>query len=173
MKEDVGDPAEPAGLLSPSAMEPPAASPPKATIPIAMDDMDDTTLTALRGSIAKWEAIVAGTGGDQGPNNCPLCHLFHGAGCQNCPVAVAVERDMCAGTPYDDWSECPGTRFLTTLGWVVGDDESRRLAQAELDFLKSLLPAQGIVTRRDETPLGGSGERSEVEPGPAKQDAPE
>src|SRR5262245_41236356 len=33
--------------------------------------MDDETLEALNGSIAKWQAIVGGTGEDEGAENCP------------------------------------------------------------------------------------------------------
>jgi hypothetical protein len=38
--------------------------------------MDEKTLEALKGSIRKWEAIVDGTGEDDGADNCPLCHMF-------------------------------------------------------------------------------------------------
>ena len=38
--------------------------------------MNRKTLTALKGSIKKWEKIVAGTGSDNGYQNCPLCALF-------------------------------------------------------------------------------------------------
>lgn len=62
--------------------------------------MDDRTLAALRGSIAKWEAIVDGTGEDQGTNNCPLCHEFYNNGCVGCPVSAATGKPRCDGTPY-------------------------------------------------------------------------
>jgi len=38
--------------------------------------MDAETMAALKGSIAKWEAIVAGAGKDFGASNCPLCRKF-------------------------------------------------------------------------------------------------
>lgn len=92
--------------------------------------MDEGILKALKGSIAKWEAILAGTGEDDGPDNCPLCQLFNTPQtkddfCKGCPVREATSQRFCHGTPYEDYLD-------------GGDDE---VAQAELDFLKSLLPA--------------------------------
>lgn len=104
--------------------------------------MPEVTLTALRGSIAKWEAIVDGTGIDDGCNNCPLCQKFNGEVlgrddgppeedhegawvCRGCPVAMATNRDHCGGSPYTSYC-------------VDGKTSSRALA--ELNFLKSLLP---------------------------------
>jgi hypothetical protein len=104
--------------------------------------MDADTLTALRGSIAKWQAIVDGTGIDDGVNNCPLCQKFNGEVlgrddepldedcegawvCRGCPVAEATNRDHCGGTPYVAYC-CDG--------------KTRSRAITELDFLISLLP---------------------------------
>ncbi len=114
--------------------------------------MDKRTLTALEGSIAKWEAIVNGTGVDGGTDNCPLCKEFYNEAdeddeytqcCKNCPVSIAVEgQDSCCGTPYEKWGEYHilHNRNLYTQR-VVFDEKSKQLAQAEVDFLKSLLPA--------------------------------
>lgn len=87
--------------------------------------MDDATLTALKGSIAKWEAIVAGTGVDLGGSNCPLCKMFVriNGECKGCPVMEVTGFDNCERTPYYEY-----------------DPEEPETAQAELDFLKSLLP---------------------------------
>jgi hypothetical protein len=100
--------------------------------------MDAETLEALNGSIRKWEAIVAGTGADSGPDNCPLCLRFHvdyrtdgGTGCSGCPVAEAGYRH-CAGSPYDDYCDTP--RALP--------DAVQAAAEKELAFLQSLLPAE-------------------------------
>ena len=98
--------------------------------------MDKRTRTALEGSIAKWEAIVAGTGTDEGIDNCPLCQVFFyeqdasGELCEGCPVKEKTGQTGCEGSPYEDWREIP---------YIYGD-EAKRLAQAELDFLRSLLP---------------------------------
>ena len=58
--------------------------------------MDTKTLTALKGSIAKWEAIVAGTGEDRGTENCPLCAAFyhHPKHCEGCPVERSTGQTM-------------------------------------------------------------------------------
>ncbi len=92
--------------------------------------MNSETLEALKGSIAKWEAIVAGTGFDNGADNCPLCGLFNNADdpetdCDGCPVAEKSGHKYCGGTPY--------TKFVPWGGI--------KAAQEELDFLRSLLPA--------------------------------
>lgn len=103
--------------------------------------MDAETLEALKGSIAKWEAIVAGTGEDKGDENCPLCLKFHichrsepGRGCDGCPVAGAGHRS-CEDTPYE--------KYADAMNRASPDHEvANQAALAEIDFLKSLLPAE-------------------------------
>ena len=103
--------------------------------------MDAATLEALKGSIAKWEAIVAGTGEDEGPDNCPLCQMFNyssdldyeddDTSCLQCPVYLNTGQRFCHGSPYQ--------------GFADSDDDSPEEAQAavaELAFLKSLLPQE-------------------------------
>jgi hypothetical protein len=104
--------------------------------------MDEATEIALRKSIEKWEQIVAGTGIDKGKYNCALCLKFAYFNpcdpkrpaennveslscCKGCPVDD-VSNLGCGDTPYDDWE----------------NDDTRENAQAELDFLKSLLPVK-------------------------------
>lgn len=71
-----------------------------------MSGMDERTLAALQGSIAKWEKIVAGTGADMRDENCPLCALFNtGEDCLGCPVAEKVGRNWGTGTPYMAWGK--------------------------------------------------------------------
>lgn len=107
-------------------------------------EMNIHTLTALQGSIAKWQAIVDGTGVDLMAENCPLCKAFQdepdgrGEGCNGCPVSAATGQDGCGGSPYDQWSDY--FFELRIHPRKVIDEESKRLAQAEVDFLKSLLP---------------------------------
>ncbi len=102
--------------------------------------MNAKTLKALNGSIAKWEAIVTGTGVDAGPSNCPLCLAFRnfsmgGVSCLGCPVRDTTGEDGCAGTPYEKWEDLAesGQRKANT-------PELKKAARAELAFLKSLLP---------------------------------
>lgn len=100
------------------------------------EQMDLATLDALRGSIRKWEKIVAGTGVNRGTANCPLCLKFHTRSahlvrCFGCPVHKATGKHGCQGSPYEEYEDAEGE---------AGDEEMNELAHAELDFLKSLLP---------------------------------
>lgn len=100
--------------------------------------MDKKTLKALKGSIKKWEKIVAGTGTDHGQSNCPLCKKFYDYEkdtCHGCPVYQNSGAMGCAGTPYDDFSDWDMENWGEPM-----DEEGIRLAMAELDYLKSLLP---------------------------------
>lgn len=70
--------------------------------------MKKLTLVALRGSIEKWERIVAGTDDDRGVANCPLCTLFYERDCTGCPVAKEAKNDFCRDTPYQDYVKFMG-----------------------------------------------------------------
>lgn len=112
----------------------------EARMPTNVVLMNTDTLKALKGSIAKWERIVAALDSDRGVYNCPLCTLFHpmmgGAGCKRgCPVAAATGQENCCGTPYEEYCE------LREESDCWNEDELERLAQAELEFLIGLLPA--------------------------------
>lgn len=95
--------------------------------------MDAKTLAALDGSIKKWEAIVAGTGIDAGPMNCPLCRLFFYKGCFGCPVSNKTQQDGCSGSPYEEYYDLRGGECT--------NEELRDAAKKEVDFLKSLKPS--------------------------------
>ena len=95
---------------------------------LANEEMPAATLKALRGSIRKWEGIVAGTEEDYGEDNCPLCKLFLKKDCEGCPVSARTGKGSCFGTPYRDTLRAFGKEAYDTA------------AQAEVDFLKSLLP---------------------------------
>lgn len=111
--------------------------------------MKPATLKALKGSIRKWELIVAGTGADDGQHNCPLCQRFDRyelALCETdneqCPVAIATGDTECSGSPYVDWR-----RAITEtrgIGYFrhdkATDDETVMCAVLELEFLRDLLP---------------------------------
>ena len=104
--------------------------------------MDEQTLTALKGSIAKWEAIVAGTGEDHGQSNCPLCQTFDKTGlceCNGCPVANATGYPGCSNSPYNAWIALDPDRLLEPE-----DQEERDAAIGMLNFLRSLLPEDVI-----------------------------
>lgn len=96
--------------------------------------MEAATLKALQGSIAKWEAIVAGTGEDDGAVNCPLCHLF-GDTCQGCPVMQKTGQFNCGGSPYYKYAGA-------IHAYGTHSSEAIAAAQSELDFLRGLLPKE-------------------------------
>lgn len=102
----------------------------KMLIILKKSKMDNKTLDALKGSIAKWQAIVDGTGEDLGCDNCPLCQLFWDNECVNCPVYEKTGEWRCDGSPYINYDE------------DLDDEAKKRSAQAELDFLISLLPEE-------------------------------
>lgn len=105
-----------------------------------MAKMPARTLEALKGSIAKWEAIVAGTGKDHGTSNCPLCAEFFDDYCVGCPVRKKTGFSVCRQTPYKDWSSAIRAKFSPFEPATASTSELVALAQAELDFLRSLLP---------------------------------
>lgn len=113
--------------------------------------MSPETLEALRGSIAKWRAIVAGDGEDNGVSNCPLCQIFYEQEyeededgeplfCVGCPVRDRTGTDNCAGTPWVRWARLHQSSDDNSFPWYAHTPEEKLVAQAELDFLISLLP---------------------------------
>ena len=105
--------------------------------------MNKTVLEALKGSIKKWEAIVDGTGRDRGIRNCPLCAIFfEKKDCGRCPVKVAVKDWFCCRTPYSSWSIHRGRYHVFDEELSVKCPICKRLAKAEVRFLKSLLPGK-------------------------------
>lgn len=121
-----------------------------AAVKEGVEVMDARTLEALKGSIAKWEAIVAGTGVDHGQDNCPLCALFsdeedaNGDSCDGCPVRQVTGFSSCFFTPYEQWAHLNYAKYIRTpyasKEWTANTGDLRDAAQAELDFLRSLLP---------------------------------
>jgi hypothetical protein len=107
--------------------------------PAAMETVvTPETLAALEGSIDKWERIAAGEIADQGCSSCPLCRVFLFARntCFGCPVMERTGEGGCRRTPYTQFDHLDED----DSGWArtAGQIEA---AQAEVDFLKSLLPA--------------------------------
>lgn len=111
--------------------------------------MDQKTLGALRASIAKWEQNVKAESPEQielGPFNCPLCLLFWGEDCNGCPAKEKTSKCGCDRTPYnkahntyDDWISSYGLG-ASSESVATNKAKWRKAAQAEVDFLKSLLP---------------------------------
>jgi hypothetical protein len=105
------------------------------------------TIEALKGSIKKWDKIVSGKGSDNGVKNCPLCKLHQKSetldNCELCPVFIATDRILCMDTPYETWSyhfEIAHREIEPPHKIHKNCPDCKKLAQTELDFLKSLLP---------------------------------
>jgi hypothetical protein len=106
--------------------------------------MDARTLTALKASIKHWEENVAAETPDEASTraiDCALCNEFDWDACVGCPVMERAGVRLCRRTPYPRafdahavWQWNPNSESHK-LVW-------RKAAQAELDFLKSLLPAK-------------------------------
>ena len=113
--------------------------------------MDEKTLEALKGSVRKWTSIVAGKGKSLGYENCPLCKIFQAnyekKNCNGCPVAERTGKPYCRDTPYDDWADAEDA-----IGGINNNkattEELKLAAKAELDFLRSLLPAEATQSER-------------------------
>jgi len=107
--------------------------------------MNAKTLKALKGSIRKWEDIIAGTGVDQGVYNCALCSLFYWAKkhCVFCPVFIETGKQYCYESPYADWvAHQRDWHHVPINKYHIICLACHRLAKAELAFLKSLLPKE-------------------------------
>ena len=104
--------------------------------------MKKEILEALKGSIKKWEKIVDGTGVDLRTQNCDLCILF-GDRCVSdigiCPVFERTGEWQCNGSPYYKWADHQFEVHNKVIGRILCPT-CKELAQAELDFLKGLLP---------------------------------
>lgn len=99
--------------------------------------MDEKTLKALDGSIAKWKSIVAGEIADEGIDNCPLCAAFYHRACEGCPVSAETGHPECDDSPYrTHWVKVAGD------GSKAIEPAQIAAARAELDFLMSLRPTK-------------------------------
>lgn len=110
--------------------------------------MDKATLAALKGSIAKWESIAAGTGQDRGCLNCPLCKLFvlgrpFYERCDGCPVMEKTRVSGCRFTPYEEFDDLDSDH--NNLGYAISD-VAKEVARREVAFLKSLLLEEPLET---------------------------
>lgn len=95
---------------------------------------------ALEASIRHWEENRDARSPKHvhyGAEACALCDLFFHVGCVGCPVAHFTRKMVCSGSPYDRAVEA-------YKKWRVeeenGHEEFRAAAQAEVDFLRNLLP---------------------------------
>ncbi len=106
-----------------------------------MTKMSRATLRALKASIRHWQDNVEAEMPQQastGESGCALCANFIAEECQGCPVKQKTGRKYCDRSPYRraraayvKWAE---------YNSLVNHTKFRAAAQAELDFLRSLLP---------------------------------
>ena len=112
--------------------------------------MHKHTLTALKASIKHWEENVAAENpkdSNAHGSSCPLCRVFIKDTCKGCPVKLETGFDYCEKTPWRLASTARVNWFYARINprpstENIGRSKQkwRSAAQAELDFLKSLLP---------------------------------
>ena len=107
--------------------------------------MDEMWKAALERSIAKWNDIVNGDGVDRNAGNCALCKLENmlredenDDSCARCPVAIATKKSQCDGSPWEEWNLHQQREHTGKWPYRVRCEECGRLAEEELEFLKSL-----------------------------------
>jgi len=59
-------------------------------------------MTALNGSIEKWNGILKGDINDEGTTNCPLCQIY--IRCEQCIIKICTGQNGCDGIDYDSWA---------------------------------------------------------------------
>jgi len=91
--------------------------------------MKPEVLEALKGSIRKWESIVAGIGIDAGTHNCDLCKMFRIDDCRYCPSECGMNS---AYSAWETHQVVDHDRCMVNNHFAVFCPECRRLAQAEL-----------------------------------------
>jgi len=107
--------------------------------------MDEMWKEALERSIAKWNDIVYNDGVDNFGDNCALCQLEDELrededddSCARCPVAIATGEEQCDGSPWEEWNLHQQRSHRGAWPYRTQCDECERLAEKELEFLKSL-----------------------------------
>lgn len=110
--------------------------------------MRKATVTALKKSIATWERRATGECIKPGEDNCALCNRFDPEDIMD-PCALPSE-DRCPVDIYTSGNGCITAKafraYLDAYDMVLDKPafakraKARKLAQAEVDFLKSLLP---------------------------------
>lgn len=98
-----------------------------------------STLSAIQASVAHWERMQANwpeSAESPDVDECALCQLFYNSThwdhcCYSCPIFNVTGQRFCIGTPYH--AAARAFDGADAAAWQAA-------AQAEIDFLKSLLP---------------------------------
>ena len=112
--------------------------------------MKAKTKQALLESIQHWERLANGEsekGEWTGPDDCSLCKMFaewhrgYELNCEGCPVYEKTGEHGCWNTPHERMSDlCNTAQTEIEMERLKDTTEFYVAAQAELEFLKSLLP---------------------------------
>ena len=97
--------------------------------------MSPSTLSALRSSIAKWEANAKVSSFSKAQifnDTCALCELFYYENCSGCPVQEETGLPFCEDSPW--------TVVLRFWKERLDLDLFREASAKEAAFLSSLLP---------------------------------
>lgn len=94
---------------------------------------------ALRQSICKWERMVDGE--SERHELCACCVNYYDNDCANCPIQKVSGRNQCDGTPYAEWRSYWWKTRRHSGDWEVKTGAEKKLARAELNFLRKVLAA--------------------------------
>jgi len=94
--------------------------------------MSKRSKAALDKAIKHWEVDVKENNEYPRSDNCALCGLYIKNECQGCPVCIKAKQSECYRTPYYEY-----TAVLDLLGIASDIAQRKRLAQKEIDFLKT------------------------------------
>jgi hypothetical protein len=98
-------------------------------------------IKGIKGSIKKWVGIKEGKVADEKGSNCLLCKMYAKNSCSFCPASIKVGIGNCCKTPYWDVRDHLHGHHFGGGGFRDMDcQECDTLIDAEIDFLKSLLP---------------------------------
>lgn len=94
---------------------------------------------ALENSIRHWARVVASPLTERiGPESCALCKRYYENYCEGCPVSKRTLKIYCSDSPFvafaEEWEAASEAKSVSARRLK----RLKKLAQAELDFLKSL-----------------------------------
>lgn len=114
--------------------------------------MDEKTLEALKASIEHWRFncnVTFAWMAKVNVGSCALCELYYCNNyCRDCPIAISTGTGSCRETPYVQASEAPRKwhNCRSIEDNVKAEKAFKDAAQAEMEFLISLLPPESTET---------------------------
>lgn len=124
--------------------------------PVAPAEKPDLDLlrrqvTALEGSVMKWERVVQDGTGGRSAADCPCCQEFRKQRdsitdfCSGCPIREKTGKDGCLGTPFKDYCNAKQAGLDSAAFYAVR--ELRFLISLEDEYRKKLL--DGIYAKAE------------------------